>query len=64
MSLYGALWRHLPGPPVVRALLAVLLALVVVAVCFRWVFPALAPSVPWNEGTVGAAQAPSAGPTP
>ncbi|WP_298990843.1 hypothetical protein [uncultured Pseudokineococcus sp.] len=52
MSVYGALWRRLPGPTAVRVLLALALALAVVAVCFRWVFPAVAPSVPWNSGTV------------
>jgi len=55
VSAYGALWRRLPGPLPVRLLLAALLALAVVAVLFRWVFPAVAPSVPWNNGTVGAA---------
>ncbi len=52
MSLYGALWRVLPGPTAVRVLLAVLLVAGVVAVCFTWVFPAVAPSVPWNSSTV------------
>ena len=55
MSLYGALWRCLPGPLPVRLVLAALLALAAVAALFHWVFPALAPSVPWNDSTVGAA---------
>ncbi|WP_299036834.1 hypothetical protein [uncultured Pseudokineococcus sp.] len=64
MSAYGALWRRLPGPLPVRVLLALLLALAVVAVLFRWVFPAAAPSVPWNNGTVDAAAPHAAAPAP
>jgi hypothetical protein len=50
--MYGFIWRHLPGPILVRILLAVVLALAVVAVLFLWVFPALAPIMPFNNGTV------------
>jgi hypothetical protein len=50
--MYGFIWRHLPGPILVRILLAVVLVLVVVAVLFVWVFPALAPIMPFNNGTV------------
>jgi hypothetical protein len=50
--MYGFVWRHLPGPTFVRILLAVVLVLVVVAVLFLWVFPALAPIMPFNNGTV------------
>lgn len=50
--MYGWLWRSLPGPTPVRVLLAVLLLLAVVVVCFQWVFPAIAPLVPFNDGTV------------
>ncbi len=32
---------------------AVVLALAVVAILFTWVFPALAPLMPFNETTVG-----------
>jgi hypothetical protein len=51
--MYGWLWRHLPGPTVVRVLILAVLALAVLAVCFAWVFPALAPHMPFNETTVG-----------
>ena len=51
--MYPWLWRHLPGPAPVRALLAVVLLLVVVWVCFQWVFPAAAPFMPFNDSTVG-----------
>ncbi|MFV0459936.1 MAG: hypothetical protein ACK5MT_14320 [Actinomycetales bacterium] len=50
--MYGALWRLIPGPVWVKVLLCLLLAFVVVAVCFTWVFPAIAPYVPVNDGTV------------
>jgi hypothetical protein len=50
--MYGWLWRMLPGPVAVRALLMLLLALALVAVCFTWVFPAIAPFMPFNDITV------------
>lgn len=53
MSFYGWLWRILPGPIAVRIVLAVVLTLVVVAVLFTWVFPAIAPLVPFNDNTIG-----------
>ena len=50
--MYAALWRALPGPLGVRVATALLLLLAVVAVCFVWVFPAVAPYVPFNDQTV------------
>lgn len=50
--MYGWLWRHLPGPAVVRIGILVVAAAVVVAVCFLWVFPAIAPLMPFNDITV------------
>lgn len=50
--MYGFIWRHLPGPLVLRVLLALVLAAAVVAVLFLWVFPAVAPIMPFNNGTV------------
>ncbi len=50
--MYGFIWRHLPGPLAVRILLALVLVVAVVAVLFVWVFPALAPVMPFNNGTV------------
>ncbi|HEX8496911.1 MAG TPA: hypothetical protein VF661_06925 [Actinomycetales bacterium] len=52
MSVYASLWRLLPGPRPVRALLALVLLLALVAVLFVWVFPAVAPLLPFNDGTV------------
>ena len=51
--MYGWLWRHLPGPFAVQVALAVVLAAAVLAVCFVWVFPAIAPFMPFNDTTVG-----------
>ena len=51
--MYGAIWRVLPGPLLVRILLALILVGAVVAVLFTWVFPAVAPYIPINEQTVG-----------
>ena len=51
--MYGLIWRLLPGPLVVRILLALLLVAGVVAVLFAWVFPAIEPYMPLNEQTVG-----------
>lgn len=50
--MYAALWRRLPGPVWVRALICLVLILAVLAVCVTWVFPAVAPYVPWNDVTV------------
>ena len=51
--MYGWLWRHLPGPTAVRVVTVVVLALAVLAACFLWVFPAVAPYMPFNQTTVG-----------
>ena len=51
--MYGWLWHRLPGPTAVRALILTVAALAVLAVCFVWVFPAVAPFMPFNETTVG-----------
>jgi hypothetical protein len=50
--MYAALWRRLPGPRPVKALLSLILAVGVVAVCFLWLFPALAPLMPFNDNSV------------
>ena len=51
--MYGWIWRHLPGPRPVRALVVVLLLAGVLVVCFGWVFPAISPLMPFNDTTVG-----------
>jgi len=51
--MYGLLWRILPGPKAVKVMELVVLAIVVVAVLFTWVFPVIAPLMPFNSTTVG-----------
>lgn len=55
--LYSALWRALPGRPAVKALQALVLVVLAVAVLFVWVFPRIAPLMPFNDNTVGASPA-------
>jgi hypothetical protein len=50
--MYGPLWRLLPGPWAVKALLSVILVAGVVGACFLWLFPAIAPFVPFSENAV------------
>ena len=37
--MYGWIWRHLPGPRWVRAIIALILTAAVVFILFQWVFP-------------------------
>ena len=60
--MYASLWRALPGPWPVKALLSAILAVIVVAVCFLWLFPAVAPFMPFNDNTIQAGP-PTPGPT-
>lgn len=50
--MYGPLWRVLPGPLPVKLFLALVLLVGVVAVCFLWLFPAVAPYLPFNGNSV------------
>ncbi len=51
--MYGLLYRLMPGPAWLKVILLLVLFLAVVAVLFTWVFPAIAPYMPFNQGTVG-----------
>lgn len=51
--MYGALWRVLPGNRWAKAVQLLILFAAVVFVCFQWVFPAIAPLMPFNDNTVG-----------
>ncbi len=51
--MYGFIWRHLPGPVAVRAVEALVLLLVVVALLLFVVFPWLSPQLPFNDVTTG-----------
>ncbi|GAA3865102.1 MULTISPECIES: hypothetical protein [Streptomyces] len=54
--MYGWIWRHLPGNTLVRAVLALALALGVVYLLFQYVFPWAEPLLPFNDVTVDDAQ--------
>ena len=59
--MYAALWRLLPGGRAAKALQCVVLAALVVAALFLWVFPVVAPHLPFEDVTVstdGATAAP------
>ena len=60
--MYAALWRVLPGPRGHGCCCASCSLVVVVAVCFQWVFPAISPHLPFTDNTVGAAAAPDRAP--
>lgn len=59
--MYAALWRALPGRRPAKILQCVVLALLVIAVLFLWVFPALVPYLPWENVTLEAPPSPPAG---
>ncbi len=44
--MYAWLWNHLPGPVPVRAVVALLLIVAVVVLCFWQVFPWVATKLP------------------
>ena len=50
--MYGPLWRLFPGPWPVKTLLSLILVVGVVAACFQWLFPVIAPLMPFNDNTV------------
>jgi hypothetical protein len=51
--MYGWIWRHLPGAFWVKAAAACGLVMAVVVVLFVWVFPWIAPLLPFQQQTVG-----------
>jgi len=60
--MYGPLWRLLPGRWPVKAFLSLILAVGVVVLCFLWVFPTIAPFMPFNDNTIQTGS-PSSDPT-
>ncbi|WP_295690851.1 hypothetical protein [uncultured Brevibacterium sp.] len=50
--MYGLIWRALPGPWAVKLLLSLLLIAAVVYLLMEYVFPVVAPYMPFNEATV------------
>jgi hypothetical protein len=51
--MYSWMWHQLPGPALLRALIALAVLFAVILICFEWVFPAVAPYMPFNDSTVG-----------
>ena len=50
--MYAWIWRHVPGPTVVRLLIVLALLSLLVAVLFGWVFPWIEPRLPFTDVTV------------
>lgn len=50
--MYAWIWRHLPGPFVVRLVVALALITGVVALLMLVVFPWLEPKLPFNDVSV------------
>lgn len=67
--MYVWIWRHLPGPLLLRLLQSVVLLAIAVTVLFVWVFPRVESALPYSDVTVpagpssGPSGTPSAGPT-
>ena len=51
--MYGFIWRHLPGPWFVRLLISLILIAAVCYLMLQYVFPVIAPYMPFNNATVG-----------
>lgn len=51
--MYIRLFRALPGPTPVRALIAVILVAAALAALFLWVFPTIAPYMPFQPDPAG-----------
>jgi hypothetical protein len=51
--MYGLLWRSLPGPGWVRAIILLVMLAAVIYISFELVFPRIADHMPFNETTVG-----------
>ncbi|MCI4012012.1 hypothetical protein [Brevibacterium sp. ZH18] len=50
--MYGLIWRLLPGNWVVKLILALILIAAVVLLLMQYVFPVVAPYMPFNNATV------------
>ncbi len=50
--MYSALWRLLPGPWWARTVIVLVLLAAVIVICFLWLFPTIAPLMPFNDNTV------------
>ncbi|WP_180953291.1 hypothetical protein [Brevibacterium ihuae] len=50
--MYGLIWRALPGNTFVKLVLCLLLIAAAVYLLMEFVFPVIAPYMPFNEATV------------
>lgn len=50
--IYPWIWRHLPGPWFVKLVLALALLAFIVWLLFTYVFPHIAPLMPFSETSV------------
>ena len=50
--MYGWLYRIIPGPWWVKVLVLLVLFAALVVVLFGWVFPVIAPYMPFNDATI------------
>ncbi|GAA4510292.1 hypothetical protein [Brevibacterium yomogidense] len=50
--MYGLLWRALPGPWIVKLLICLVLIAAAVYVLMEYVFPVIAPHMPFNDATI------------
>lgn len=50
--MYGYLWRALPGPRPVKAVLAILIAVALVLLLMEVVFPWVSAQMPYSDVTV------------
>ncbi|MEI7778504.1 MAG: hypothetical protein WCJ42_03640 [Actinomycetes bacterium] len=57
--MYAWLWRKLPGPVAIKALVGGLLVFLVIAVLFTVVFPWAEPRLPFNQVTVATNSSPT-----
>lgn len=57
--MYAWIWRRLPGPWPLRALISVVLVFAVLAVLFQVVFPWVEPRLPFNHVTVAPTSTPA-----
>ncbi|EKU46119.1 hypothetical protein C272_12747 [Brevibacterium casei S18] len=51
-DMYAFIWRLLPGPWFVKLVFALILIAAVVLLLMQYVFPAVAPYMPFNNATV------------
>lgn len=62
--MYVWIWRHLPGPRLARAAQSLVLAGLVVAALFLWVFPEVESRLPYQDVTVPVGPSETPTPTP